>query len=384
MDFIDTLDDWLEDRWRALRRPLSRRERARRVQWGGVASLSLAVHMAVLFYFGSQLTDAYRLPEPPPEVIEPVEPVEAILVPPPEPLPPEPILTPDLRRIEPAPQPEPTPTPVPPAPVPTPTPPSPVPTPTPPRPAPAPPSPAPPAPAPPRPTPPLPFQNAPQTPTAVTAANRPVVRANPIVAPTLPDPAPPVVAPPAPRPAPPAPDPKKDEDDKDKPIARNAPPAAAPRQVAPNAAPLTVAPLQMAPTPRPASASGGLPGAGASNRPPPPGGANGDFTVRPSGQIGGGLRGALRQTVGCDNRNAVALNKGERNDCDETVGVRGANAPTMAVGTELSRDKQRRMQTQSEINEAMRTYKGGPATSGSTPQGQAAPAPRIRELVGGR
>jgi hypothetical protein len=220
----------------------------------------------------------------------------------------------------------------------------------------------------------------------VTSANRPVLRVNPIVAPTLPEPAPPAVAPPAPQPAPPAPTRKKEEDeDEDKPIARTAPPAAAPRQVAPSAAPSTVAPLQMAPVPRPASPSGAPPGAaGGANRPPPPGGANGDFTVRPSGQVGGGLRGALRQTVGCENRNAVALNKGERNTCDERAGERGANAPVMAVGTELSREKRGRMQTQAEINEAMRTYKAGAATSGSTPQGQGAAAPRVRDLVGGR
>ena len=372
MDFIDTLDDWLEDRWRALRKPWSPRQRARRLQWGGVASLSLAVHMAVLFYFGSQLTDAYRLPEPPPEIVEPVEPVEAILVPPPEPVV-EPEPAPEQPSVEPQPQPAPTPTPVP-------TPPAPTPTPTP-TPSPAPPRPAPPAPAPPRQTPPLPFQTAPSTPSAVTA-NRPQLRVSPTVAPTLPDPAPPVVAPPAPRPAPPAPAPKKEDEDEDKPIARTAPPTAAPRQVAPNAAPLTVAPLQMAPTPRAASPAGALPGAGASNRPPPPGGANGDFTVRPSGQVGGGLRGALRQTVGCDNRNAVALNKGERNDCDESVGVRGANAPGIAVGTELDRDKFDRMRKQVETNDAARAYKNGTGVGGAAPQGNT--APRIRDLVGGR
>jgi hypothetical protein len=375
VDFIDALDDWLEDRWRALRKPWSPRQRARRLQWGGVASLSLAVHMAVLFYFGSQLTDAYRLPEPPPEIVEPVEPVEAILVPPPEPVvEPEPV--PELRSVTPEPQPAPTPVPTPPTPTPSPAP-TPTPSPAPPRPVPA-----PPTPAPPRPAPPLPFQAAPQTPSAVSA-NRPVVRVNPVAAPTLPDPtppAPPAAAPPAPRPAPPAP--KKEEEDEDRPIARNAPPTASPRQVAPNAAPLTVAPLQMAPTPRAASPAGALPGAGASNRPPPPGGANGDFTVRPSGQVGGGLRGALRQTVGCDNRNAVALNKGERNTCDESVGVRGANAPGIAVGTELDRDKFDRMRKQVETNDAARAYKNGTGVGGAAPQGNT--SPRIRDLVGGR
>lgn len=369
MDFIDTLDDWLEDRWRALREPWTPQQRARSLRWGGVASVSLAVHMAVLFYFGSQLTDAYRLPEPPPEVVEPVEPIEAILVPPPEPVI-EP--TPELAPIEPVPAPQPTPTPTP-TPLPAPTPPVVTPTP------PTPPRPTPPTPAPPRPAPPLPFQAAPSTPAAVTATNRPVVRVNPVTAPTLPDPAPPAVAPPAPRPAPPAPAPKKEEEDEDQPIARTAPPSVAPRQVAPSAPPSTVAPLPMAPVPRAAAPPGA---AGGANRPPPPGGANGDFTVRPSGQIGGGLRGALRATVGCDNRNAVALNKGERNTCDESVGVRGANAPTIAVGTELDRDKFDRMRKQVETNEAMRTYRNGAGAGGAAPQGNS--APRIRDLVGGR
>lgn len=365
MDFIDTLDDWLEERWRALRRPWSPRQRAQRLRLGGVASLSLAVHMAVLFYFGSQLSDAYRLPEPPPEFVEPVEPMEAILVPPPEPvIEPEP--TPDLRRIEPAPQPAPAPVPTPQTPTPTPTP-----APTPPRPAPTPPTPVPPAPTP------LPFQAAPSAPTPVTAASRPQVRVNPVVAPTLPDP-----APPAPSPAPPTPAPKPDEEDEDRPIARTAPPGVAPRQVAPSAPPSTVAPLPMAPVPRAAAPAGALPGAGAANRPPPPGGANGDFTVRPSGQVGGGLRGALRQTVGCDNRNAVALNKGERNTCDESMGVRGADAPARAVGMELERAKADRLRKQVETNEAMRTYKGGTGVGGATPQANT--APRIRDLIGGR
>ena len=361
MDLIDTLDDWLEDRWRALTRPWSPSERARRLRWSGVASASLAVHMAVLVYFGSQLTDAYRLPEPPPEVIEPVEPMEAILVPPPEP--PEP-LPPELRRLEPVPQPtpQPTPTQAPPAPVPTPTP------------TPAPPRPTPPTPTPPRPTPPTPLQG---PPAPVTAANRPVVRVNPTVTPTLPDPAPPAVAPPAPRPAPPAPTREEDEDEEDRPIARTTP-NEAPRQVAPSAPPSTVSPLPMAPVPRAAAPAGGA------GRPPPPGGANGDFTVRSSGVVGsGGLRGVLRSTVGCDNRNAVALNKGERNTCDELAGERGARAAPIAVGTELSREKRGRMQTQAEINEAMRTYRTAPASAGTpTPQGSA--APRVRDLVGGQ
>jgi hypothetical protein len=185
---------------------------------------------------------------------------------------------------------------------------------------------------------------------------------SPIVAPTLPDPAS-----------------QEDEEDEDRPIARTAPPNAAPRQVAPSAPPSTVAPLPMAPVPRPANPAGGPAPGG--NRPPPPGGANGDFTVRPSGQVGGGLRGALRATVGCDNRNAVALNKGERNTCDEKAGERGANAPVMAVGTELSREKRGRMQTQAEINEAMRTYRTAPPSAGApTPQGST--APRVRDLIG--
>jgi hypothetical protein len=101
--------------------------------------------------------------------------------------------------------------------------------------------------------------------------------------------------------------------------------------------------------------------------------------VRPSGQVGGGLRGALRQTVGCENRKAVALNKGERDTCDERAGERGANAPVMPVGTELSRDKRGRMQTQAEINEAMRTYKNGTGVGGAAPQANT--APRVRDLA---
>ncbi len=368
MDFIDILEDWLQDRLRDWRRPWSPRHRARRLRWGGVASLSLALHLTVLFYFGSQLTDAYTLPEPPPEIVEPVE---AILIPPPPDTPP-PEPEPLLRRLEPTPQPAPTPTPAP-TPVPTPTPP----TPAPPVPRPAPPQPAPPTPAPPRPAPLQPIQAAPSAPAPITAAVRPALRLAPVAQPTMPESVPepaPAVAPPAPRPAPPSPTKKKEDEDEDRPISRNAPTTTAqPRQVAPSAPPSTVAPLQMAPTPR--AAAGGAPGGG--NRPPPPGGANGDFRVRPSGVIEGGLRGALRgSTVGCDHRVGVALNKDERVTCDERVGERGAKAAPIAVGTELSRDKRGRMQTQAEINEAMRTYKTAPA-------GAAPAAPRVRDLIGG-
>ena len=375
MDWIDTLDGWLEDAWRALWRRPSPKERRARARMAGVASLSLAVHMAVLLYFGSQLTDAYRLPEPPEEIVPPVEPVEAILIPPPpqtEP-PPEPV----LRRIEPEPRPQPQPVPVqPPAPVP------PAPTPTPPVPRPAPPTPAPPMPAPmapiqPNPAPPAPVNSAVRPlPSNLAPMARPVLPAH-----APPEPTPPAAAPPAPRPAPPAP-PKKKEDEDDKPIGRTAPPEAAPRQAAPNAAPLTVAPLPMAPVPRSATPPG-APSGGGANRPPGPGGANGDFRVRPSGVVEGGLRGALRgSTVGCDHRVGVALNRDERTACDERVGERGANAPAIAVGTELSRDKRGRMQTQTELNEAMRAYKGAPAT-GAGPASTSAPAPRVRDLVGG-
>jgi len=152
--------------------------------------------------------------------------------------------------------------------------------------------------------------------------------------------------------------PVRDEDkDKDKPIAR-ATLNAQPRQVAPNAPlPSDVAPLNMAPVPRPAVAAAPPP-AGGANR-PPVGGANGDFTVRPQGLAPGALRGALRgSTVGCDNRNAVALNKTERTVCDERVGVRGANAPLLPVGTELNRDKQRDLGSQADLANRLREWKG--------------------------
>ena len=386
VDFIDTLDNWLENGWRALRRPWTRQERARRTRLAGVASVSLAVHLAVLAYFGSQLTNAYKLPLPPEEIVPPVEPVEAILIPPPVERP-----EPELRRIEPTPQPiPPAPTPIPPTPIPTP----PLPTSVPPRPTPAPPTPAPPTPTPPRPAPPSPIQAPPTPPAPVTSAVRPLPSnlaplARPVLPPDVPpDPAPPAVAPPAPRPAPtpPAPAKKKEEDEDDTPIGRTAPAAVAPRQAAPNAGPLTVAPLPMAPAPR-SAAPAGAPSSGA-NRPPGPAGANGDFRVRPGGVVEGGLRGALRgSTVGCDHRNGVALNKDERTVCDERVGERGANAKPLAVGTELNRDKLGRMRSQAEINEAMRTYKGSNVPTGTAPTAAGtlgnSPAPRIRDLVGG-
>ncbi len=368
MDWIDTLDGWLEDAWRALRRRPTLKQRRARARMAGVASLSLAVHMAVLLYFGSQLTDAYRLPEPPEEIIPPVEPVEAILIPPPpetEP-PPQPV----LRRIDPAPSPQP-----PPVTVPPPRPAPPVPAPPVPQPAPAAPTPAPPAPAPPNPAPMAPIQPNPAPPAPINSTVRPLPsNLTPMARPmplseASPDPAPPSPAPP-----------KKKEDEDDKPIGRTAPPNVAPRQAAPNAAPLTVAPLPMAPVPRSAAAPGAPSGGGA--RPAGPGGANGDFRVRPSGVIEGGLRGALRgSTVGCDHRVGVALNRDERTVCDERVGERGAKAPEIAVGTELSRDKRGRMQTQTELNEAMRAYRGAPATN-TGPASSGAPAPRVRDLVG--
>lgn len=371
MDWIDTLDGWLEDAWRALRRRPTLKQRRARARMAGVASLSLAVHMATLLYFGSQLTDAYRLPEPPEEIVPPVEPVEAILIPPPPEAeqPPEP----ELRRIDPQPAPLPVPvTAQPPAPVP------PVTLPTPPPPRPAPPTPAPPTPAPmapilPNPAPPAPINSTVRPlPSNLAPMARPVL---PLDAP--PEPAPPAAAAPAPRPTPPAP-PKKKEDEDDQPIGRAAPLTAAPRQAAPNAAPLTVAPLPMAPVPRSAAAPGAPGAGGGANRPAGPRGADGDFRVRPSGVVEGGLRGALRgSTVGCDHRTGVALNKDERIVCDERVGVRGANAAPMAVGTELSRDKQGRMQNQADVNEQMRTYKGAPGTA-------AGQGPRIRDMIGNR
>jgi len=115
-----------------------------------------------------------------------------------------------------------------------------------------------------------------------------------------------------------------------------------------------VAPLNMAPTPPPAGAR------------PPIGGANGDFTVRPQGLADGALRGALRgSTVGCDNRQAVALNKGERNNCDERVGVRGANAPFIPVGTELSKARRRELDSQADLNKRMREWKSSGMPTGT-------------------
>lgn len=106
---------------------------------------------------------------------------------------------------------------------------------------------------------------------------------------------------------------------------------------------------------------------------PPIGGANGDFTVRPQGQVSGSLRGALRaSTVGCDNRAAVALNKGERTNCDERVGERGANAPFIPVGTELSKARRRELDSQADLNNRMRDWKAS-----GMPTGTAATVPGI-------
>jgi hypothetical protein len=344
----------------------TRERRAAQVRLGGTLAASFAVHMGVLLYFGMQMTDAYVLPEPPPPPDLP--PVEAILMPPPDPPPPQ------LRRIEPQPEPEPEPEPEPqPRPQP--------PVPAPPTPAPAP---RPPAPVPPRPAPPVPTP-APPRPTPPTPAPAP----RPTPAPPAPaPPAPPTPAPPNPAPAPPAPPrvapprpappvPLKKEEDEDRPVAR-ATPSVQPRQVAPGAPlPTDVAPLNMAPVPRPAApavASGGT------NRPPPPGGANGDFTVKPMGLAPGGLRAALRgSTVGCDNAKAVALNKTENTACVERVGERGAKAPLLAVGTELNRAKQRDMQSQADLANRMRDWKAAQVPTGAAKTvaetlGQAKPA----------
>jgi hypothetical protein len=114
----------------------------------------------------------------------------------------------------------------------------------------------------------------------------------------------------------------------------------------------------MAPVPRAA--------APATTGRPPIGGANGDFTVRPQGLADGALRGALRgSTVGCDNRTAVALNKGERTNCDERVGVRGANAPIIPVGTELSKARRRELDTQADLNNRMRDWKASQMPTGT-------------------
>ena len=172
-------------------------------------------------------------------------------------------------------------------------------------------------------------------------------------------------APPAPQPAQASPQKKKEDEDKAL--------AAQPRLAAPNPTPLTVAPLNMAPVLRPPA----LPPTGVAAR-PAPGGANDDFTVKPSGQVEGGLRGALRaSTVGCENRNTVALNGTEREKCDERVGARGTNAPVIAVGTELNRDKRGSLQSQADLVEAMRKYK-----QAAPPAGNASTTGQIGELLG--
>jgi hypothetical protein len=155
--------------------------------------------------------------------------------------------------------------------------------------------------------------------------------------------------------------------------------AAQPGLAAPNPATLTVAPLNMAPVLRPPAP----PPTGVAAR-PAPGGANGDFTVKPSGLVEGGLRAALRaSTVGCENRNTVALNGTEREKCDERVGARGANAPVIAVGTELNHDKRGSLQSQADLVEAMRMYKqsappaGTASTTGQIGEVLGAPKPRL-------
>jgi len=106
---------------------------------------------------------------------------------------------------------------------------------------------------------------------------------------------------------------------------------------------------------------------------PPIGGADGNFTVRPQGLADGALRGALRgSTVGCDNRQAVALNKTERTVCDERVGERGANAPFIPVGTELSRARRRELDSQADLANRMRDWKAS-----QMPTGTAATVPGI-------
>lgn len=179
-----------------------------------------------------------------------------------------------------------------------------------------------------------------------------------------------LVTQPAPAPTPPIPAqaaPQKKKKDEDKAL------AAQPRLAAPNPTPLTVAPLNMAPVLRPPA----LPPTGVAAR-PAPGGANDDFTVKPSGQVEGGLRGALRaSTVGCENRNTVALNGTEREKCDERVGARGTNAPVIAVGTELNRDKRGGLQSQADLVEAMRKYK-----QAAPPAGNASTTGQIGELLG--
>ena len=249
---------------------LARDKRNAKVRQGGALTASLAIHMAMLLYFGSQLTDPYRLPEPSPEDLPPVE---AYLLPP--------------QELEPPPRP------------------------------------------------------APPAPVASLAAPMPALRPVP-VAPITP----------------------VNDEDKDKPISRATPLMAHPRQVAPSAPlPVDVAPLDMVPVASPPVSARA---AGGTNASPPLAGANGDFIVKPMPLVPGSLRSALRgSTVGCDNRNAVALNKAERSVCDDRIGVRGANAPYIPVGTELGRDDRRDFDTQADLARRLREWKAAQAPPGT-------------------
>ena len=124
-----------------------------------------------------------------------------------------------------------------------------------------------------------------------------------------------------------------------------------------------VAPLDIVPVASPPVSARA---AGGTNASPPLAGANGDFIVKPMPLVPGSLRSALRgSTVGCDNRNAVALNKAERSVCDDRIGVRGANAPYIPVGTELGRDDRRDFDTQADLARRLREWKAAQAPPGT-------------------
>lgn len=132
-------------------------------------------------------------------------------------------------------------------------------------------------------------------------------------------------------------------------------PAPRPRAVAPITPPAGVAPLPLPPA-QPGS-GGGAPGA--------KGGAGRDWTVFPSAE--GEARRILRTSpFGCANRDAVGLNRREREICDDRYGEGAKSAKPIAAP--MDADKRRRFDRQARSQEGFRAYRDAPPSGSGIDQ----------------